>query len=151
MKEKTKGWSVLPFFFLVLVLHWILSLLATSNLHKYPIFHTDAGLWIHSTTDFSNSCTWEVPIVTLCLITNVNWCALISNYKVEIEVKHQPCSPESATGALSTSINPKLTQMSWGCFNITKAVLMKGESGVLMRSKSSHKASLFLCRNRAHT
>lgn len=141
MKEKIKGWSV-PFL--------TLSLLATSNLHKYPIFHMDVGLWIYSTTDSNNSCPWEVLIFTFSLSTDMNW--LWFNLKLKtgkrIEVP-SPVTPESATGTLSTHINPKLTQVSWGCRSVTKAELMKEESDVLMRRQIISHGSCLPLRNQS--
>lgn len=137
MKWKTKQKDALClffFFFFVPLLHWTLSLLVTSNFPKYPIFHVGVGLWIYSTTDFSNYCTWEVLIFTPCLLTNMIWlCFNLKSQSGNRTGTPSPATPESVTGTLSTYINPTLTQIRWGCFNITTAVLMKEEPDVLMR------------------
>lgn len=139
--ERENEWTV-PF--LVSLLHWTLSLLANCSLHQHPVFDMDVGLRLCSTTDFSNYCPRDVLIFTLFLLTNMNGLCfnlkLQSGDKIEIAI---PAAPESVTGTLSTYINPKLTQIRRGCFNITKAVLMKEESDVLMRRQIiSHGFSL---------
>lgn len=102
--------------------------------------------------DFSNYCTWEVLLFTLCLLTNTSW--LCFNLKLQSGNRTEtpsPATPESVTGTLSTYIHPKLTQISRGCFNITKAVLMKEDSDVLVRMQIISHGSCLPLQEPGHT
>lgn len=89
---------------------------------------------------------------TLCLLTNTSWlCFYLKLQSGNRTETPSPATPESVTGTLSTYIHPKLTQISRGCFNITKAVLMKEDSDVLMRMQIISHGSCLPLQEPGHT